>query len=100
MLSSIRREGQRRREVHAPQLLNAARAQLALDNLVAHEREDPAADEERPRVAIPVDARDAAVVVARAATRVEGTDLAQVELIVFQIEERSGFEPQLARGGL
>src|SRR5688572_29732477 len=45
-----------RREIRAPHLADAARLEPALDDLVAEQREDAAAKEERPRVAVPVDA--------------------------------------------
>src|SRR6185503_115847 len=99
MLSSMPQEGQRRGEVDAPHFLDAARAHLALDDLVAHEGEDAAADEERTRVAVPVDTRSAAAVVAAGGMRVERADLAQGELPVREEQHGGRFAAQLARGG-
>jgi 6-phosphogluconolactonase len=59
-----RREARGRRgEAHAAHFANTVACQTSLDKLVAEEREDAVAQEERARVPVPVDARCAANVV-------------------------------------
>src|SRR3954462_13739415 len=97
MLVSMPQEGQRGREVHAAQLVDAAGAELSFDELVAHQREDAALEEERPGIAVPVDARSAAAVVVAARPRVEGADLGQVERLGGQEDYGGGFGANLPR---
>ena len=62
-----------RREIDAPGLADPVAAARALDQLVAEQGEDAAAEEDRPGVAVPVDAGGAAAIVgiARMAARGE-----------------------------
>src|SRR3954466_3770443 len=99
MLVSMPQEGQRGREVHAAQLVDAAGAELSFDELVAHQREDAALEEERPGIAVPVDARSAAAVVVAARTRVERADLDQLQLPGRQEDYGGGFASKLPRCG-
>src|SRR5436190_964161 len=99
MLVSMPQEGQRGRKVGAAQLLDAAGAELSFDDLVAHQREDAAFEKERPRIAVPVDARCAAAVVVATRTRVEGAELGQLQLLVREKEYRCRFAVKLPGGG-
>src|SRR5439155_24849505 len=49
-----------RRVIDATRLLHAAISQVALDDFVAQQREHAAANEQRARIAVPIDARRAA----------------------------------------
>ncbi|KFB76333.1 MAG: hypothetical protein AW06_002600 [Candidatus Accumulibacter cognatus] len=57
------------REVDAPGFDDTLLVELALDDLVAHQREDPAPQEERTRIPLPVHTRGAATIVALLARR-------------------------------
>src|SRR5690348_16753554 len=53
-----------RREVDAPRLAHRCAADVALDELIAHQCEHPIAQEDRPRIAVPIDAARLARIVA------------------------------------
>src|SRR4029450_11779452 len=57
-------------------------------------------EEQRPRVAVPVDARGTAMVVRSRAARVERADLLKVEFLVRQEKHGSRLAMELARGAL
>src|SRR5262245_53157769 len=65
-----------RREVDAPRLTHRGAADVALDELIAHQREHAIAQEDRPRIAVPIDTRRLARIVAH--IRIVRADLAEL----------------------
>src|SRR5262245_13487644 len=78
------------RVVDAAKLLDPASRQASLDQLVSQEREDPASHEQRPRVAVPINARGAAAVIDRLfGLRGKRANLFEVQGGVAKEEDRS-----------
>ncbi|MEI2757692.1 MAG: hypothetical protein V9F46_14705 [Chitinophagaceae bacterium] len=89
----------RRGEVHPPGLDDPPFVNVAFDDLVAHQREYPSAHEGRSRVAVPVNARGAAAVVALVGRRgqLERPQLAERQRAIAQEEQCRRSLARLAR---
>ena len=99
----LRRDLQDRRgEVHPSRLDDPRLVDLSLDDLVTHQREDPAADEERPRVAVPIDARSTTRIVAVAGGRasLERSQFTQQQTAIAQKKQGRRLGAELADAGL